>query len=124
MPPQPIHPTLIKAAEEIHAILKRHDLAGIVNIMRPGGVQSVRELSPSWSCARIEQTTAGPCIALSANREDFAFEETRQKVIKDTVEMLLTLEHLAEQDGCTMRGVVEAVAKQTGMDIQFRIEQA
>lgn len=118
MPP---NPTLAKAADEILAVLRKYDLAALVTLQLPGHVQTVRELSPSWSCARLEDTPQGQCINVSAKDEDFILPEMKQHTIENTMAMLLTFEHQATQDTETMNSIVSAVVEQTGMNIELRI---
>ena len=47
-------PKLKKAAEQIKAILKEHDIAGVVILHTPGHSEYLYQISPSYSIAKIE----------------------------------------------------------------------
>ena len=48
------NPKLKKAAEQIKAILKEHDIAGIVVLHTPGHSEYLYEINPTYSVAKIE----------------------------------------------------------------------
>jgi hypothetical protein len=52
-------PKLKKAAEEIKAILKKHDIGAYVLLHTPGFSEYINEISPSYSCARFDNSLEG-----------------------------------------------------------------
>lgn len=79
------HPKLKIAIEEIKAILQKHDIAGMVVIHTPGFAEFMLEISPSYSCARME----GPGIRFRAKKSDFNGDaKARDQKISDTTNML------------------------------------
>lgn len=95
-------PKLKKAAEEIKDILKKHDIAAVIMLHTPGYGEYVVELSPSYSCAKIEHGL----LSLKSNAADYpgGIDEQRRH-ISDTANMLEILSDLAE---ITIPGIVEA----------------
>lgn len=90
-------PKLQAAVLEIQAVLKKHDIGGVVLLASQTNTHFSYELCPSWSCARVEADG----IRIKALRKDFASREAQQKVLTDTTGMILgfhtTLLHVAEQ---------------------------
>lgn len=48
-------PILKSAAEEIKAVLVKHDVAGMVSLQSKSHSEFVLQLAPSWSCVSLEQ---------------------------------------------------------------------
>jgi hypothetical protein len=60
-------PKLKKAMEEIKSIVKRHDIAAHVVLHTPGHSEFWFEISPSYSCAKLE----GDNVRFKAKTADF-----------------------------------------------------
>lgn len=119
----PVNPHDLKAAaEEIQAILKKYDIAAICTLISPGDFQAVRELSPSWSCAKVSDTPeGGKCLSLRAHMVDFPSKEAQQECISKTMGMLFGFQHQAQQDFRAMAGIIGEATKQ--MDVKCTITE-
>lgn len=106
-------PLLKTAMEEIKAILKKHDLAAQVTLQSAGHVEYLYELSPSWSCVRLE----GPLpdgafgIRFRAKRVDFVSKEAQRKVVNASTGMLLSFRNQAAKVVDQMDGITAMLAK-------------
>jgi hypothetical protein len=81
-------PKLKKAAERIKAILKEHDIAGVVAIHEPGFSEFIIEVSPSYSCATFDPIT-GRLRVKSNLKEDYGGDlERKRKVDTNSANML------------------------------------
>lgn len=86
-------PVLKAAMEEIKAVLKKHDLAGMVAISTANAMEYLYEISPSWSCATPEDGG----IRFRAKREDFPAVAAHAKIVSDTAGMFFGFHDLANQ---------------------------
>jgi len=86
-------PKLKKAAEEIKAILKKHDIGGYVLLHTPGFSEYVNEISPSYSCAVWDHSLDGAGITgvrFKAKAAELpGGEKERNQKIADTDNFLL-----------------------------------
>ena len=80
-------PKLKMAMNEIRGILAKHDIAGLVVLHNPPGhTEYMLQLSPSWSCAKIE----GEAVRVRARiQEDFNGDRKAwTKKVTETLGML------------------------------------
>ena len=81
------------AAEEIKAILKKHDIGAYVLLHTPGFSEYVNEISPSYSCAYWDHSldaTGITGVRFKAKAAELpGGEEERNQKIADTDNMLL-----------------------------------
>jgi hypothetical protein len=83
-------PKLKKAAEEIKAILEKHDIAGIVHLHTPGHAEYITKLNPSYSCVKFQSN--GDVRIQSRLQEDHnGNREERNQFQSDTSNMLSLL---------------------------------
>jgi phosphopantetheinyl transferase (holo-ACP synthase) len=81
-------PKLIEAMEEIKAVLKKHDVAGVVILGSQSHAEYLFEVSPSWSCATLDENGL---LHVRAIASEFGSKEARNKAVDDTVGMFVTL---------------------------------
>lgn len=95
-PPMPDQ-KLKDAAQEIHEILNKYDIAGIVYLSSQTHLEYLYHLSPSWSCALIEEGEHGISgIRFRNLRKDFPTAEAQKECAEDTIGTLLGFKKLAE----------------------------
>jgi hypothetical protein len=83
-------PKLKIAVAEIEAILKKHDIAGIVMLQSPTHLEYLMEVAPSWSCCWFEDYgEAGKLLRFRAKRADFPSKAAHDKVLKESVGMVM-----------------------------------
>jgi hypothetical protein len=88
-PPKPAeNPVLEEAAKEIAAILKKHDIAGVVQMFTPGFNKYAMHLAPSWSVVAIDTKGQLRMIAPIVDPDN---EEAAKAKILDTVRMLANM---------------------------------
>lgn len=81
-------PVLRQAAEEMLAIMKKYDIAGVCQLFSPGHNEYAMNLSPTWSVVKVNVKRE---IMVTAPLVDPNNEEAAKKKIMDTVFMLLNL---------------------------------
>lgn len=87
--PQPAeNPVLEQAASEIAAILKKHDIAGVVQMFTPGFNKYAMHLEPSWSVIAID--TKGTMRMITPVIDPDNEQAAKDKVL-DTVRMLANM---------------------------------
>lgn len=77
-------PKLKIAMEEIEAILHKHDIAGFVVIHTPGFSEYLNEISPSYSCAKIESTQ----LRFKVKASEVGGPEKAKQIATDTLNMI------------------------------------
>lgn len=105
-------PKLKNAAEEIKAILKKYDIAGAIALHTPGNTEFVLELTPSYSCATVNQDH----IRFKAKKEDYNDELKRHKVIEDTSNMMAGLSETVARNAMMLINVSGQLDKITGAE--------
>ena len=106
------NPKLKKAAEEIKEILKKHDIAATIALHTPGHTEFLLELTPSYSCATVNQDH----IRFKAKKEDFNNELKRHEVIRDTSNMMSGLSETVARNAMMLISVSEQLDKITGAE--------
>lgn len=79
-------PKLKIAAEEIKAVLEKHDIAGLVVLHTPGHAEYLMKVNPTYSCAKLENDG----IRIKAKlQEDFNGDKKAwETTVRDTSNML------------------------------------
>jgi hypothetical protein len=88
--PQPPaeNPVLEQAAKEIAAVLKKHDIAGVVQLFTPGHNKYAMNLQPSWSVIAVDAVGK---LRMTAPLVDPENPQEAQTKVLDTVRMLVNL---------------------------------
>lgn len=88
-------PKLKTAMAEIVAVIKKHDVAAHVILHTPGHSEFLNELSPSYSCAKVN----GDQMRFRAKKEDFnGNTAARDNQIRNTANMLKLISDLLLRD--------------------------
>lgn len=85
-------PKLKTAMEEIKEILRKHDIAGIVVLHTPGHGEYLNHVSPSYSCANIDNLHGR--FQMRGKKIHFQNEADRHNKLRDTSNMLSMLADL------------------------------
>lgn len=105
-------PKLKKAAEEIKAILKKHDIAASVVLHTPGFSEFVLEITPSYSCATLNHDN----VRFKAKKDDFNDELKRHQAIQDTANMMNLLSDVTAKNAMMLINVSEQFDKIIGAE--------
>lgn len=108
-------PNMEEARKKIVAVLKEHDLMGAVIFTGKERSGFFHELSPSWSCASLDETAEGVGIRIKSKREDYQSTEEQADSIRFTVGGLMGLLHVHQFIGQMLTAVVQLIS--TRMDI-------
>lgn len=101
---------------KIIAVLKEHDLMGAVCFAGKQRAGFFHEVSPTWSCARIEETPEGVGIRVKSKREDYESLEQQGEHVTSTVNGLLGMLHVNQHIGQMLTSLVTMIG--TKMDIR------
>ncbi len=85
-------PKLKKAAEEIKEILRKYDIAGVVALHTPGYGEYVNHITPSYSCAKIDNLKG--VFELRGKKIHFSNEAERINKLNSTCNMLRLLSEI------------------------------
>jgi hypothetical protein len=102
------HPNVLKAAEEIKAILKKYDLAAMMDIHGPRSSTFVRVIDPSWSCAFFEEMgDGGVCVRFRSKLKDYPSKEAQKACQAETAGMLIGFHRQALRDAEAMKVIIQ-----------------
>jgi len=108
-------PKLKKAAEEIKSILKKYDIAAHAVLHTPGFGEYLIEISPSYSCAKVQENG----IRVRAKKSDFDGNTAlRDKRIADTTNMFHHLGTIGGQNVLSLIQLSEELDKIVDADHQ------
>lgn len=101
-------PKLKKAMEEIKAVIKKHDIAGMVVLHTPGHSEYFIALSPSYSCAKVEHGQ----VRVKAKLTDFGGDKKEWTLkVTDTSNMLNLIGEVAGRTALTIMELSKQVDK-------------
>lgn len=110
MPNQPLTPAN-QAVEEIKAILRKHDLAGMVFVQSPDEAAYLREITPTWSCTFFKDTPQGLCLRIRSKLADYPSKEAQKASVEATTGMLMAFLNEAERNVEDLGSVVAMIAR-------------
>lgn len=110
-------PKLTNAMEEIKAILKAHDIAGVVLLSSEENMEYLYALTPSWSCAKMEShPEGGEVIRIRSKLADYPSKEAQQEQLEWTVGMFMGFWNLLQKAGESMLMITQLLGEH--FDIQ------
>ena len=80
-------PKLKIAMDEIKSILKKHDIAGFVVLHTPGFAEYLNNISPSYSCAKLENGE----MRFKLVTKDVGGKERAKEIATSTLNMIQIL---------------------------------
>lgn len=110
-PDQPMaehDPKLKMAAHEIREILKKYDIGGFAILHVPGHLENVVNISPSFSCAGLNDVNQ---LQIHPPMVDPENEAPAKKKIADTVNLLFNLKTQAMKFGMILNMAEQTVRK-------------
>ena len=103
--------------DEITALLKKHDLVGLVMVGDEQTVDYRMEVGASWSCAWLEQTPDGQvALRIRSRREDYPDAAERTKKLENTVGTFVTLLDCTQALEKNLEQVLVMIAKSVKFD--------
>lgn len=108
-------PKLKPIMAEIEAVLKRHDVAGVVMIQSQTHIEYLMEIAPTWSCCWCERHAEGLLLRVKAKRADYPTADAHHKVLHDTVGMIMGFTDCAR----SVAGNLEMVAARIADKVPF-----
>ena len=103
---------------EIKAVLTKYDIAGVILLESPAHSEYFYELSPTWSCAKIE----GAQLRVKALRADFQSDEAQVKCLRETIGMLAGFADLSAQSLDALTRVLKMLGEHLNIAHQSRHE--
>lgn len=103
------------ARAEIEAILKKHDLAGVVVLHTPGMTEFFYDIQPSYSCAWIDE--AAQIVRVKSKLADYGGNAAAQLLDQAaTAQLLHSFGMECAQAGIMFLDVAEVVDKKLGAE--------
>lgn len=116
LPEEPFDPKLKLAMEQIKPILAQHDIAAIVMLQSQNHAEFLLEVSPTWSCAKVEELTQGVGIRVRALRKDYPTLDAWREKVRLTVSMLCGFSDLMRHLNDQVAALLEAIS--SNMEIE------
>lgn len=98
---------ILPVLDEISAVLKKHDMAGLIVVANETHVDYRIEVEASWSCAKFERDG----IRIRCVEEDFATKEAQRKCLESTVGMVVTFTDVLRVIQANMIQLLEIISK-------------
>lgn len=120
-------PNMEAARLKIAAVLKEHDLMGAVLIASKERSGFFHELSPSWSCATVDESKPQVEVRVRCKREDFPSAEAQNQALALTVNGLMGLLHVHPYTEQMLSGIIRLIGQKvdfTSMASDERIQEA
>lgn len=101
---KPYDPKLREAAEELKAVCRKYDCAGVVLLVSPTHAEFVNHLEASWSAIRAD----GNQVRIRCKREDFSSIEEQRKVVDATSHLLTSVHEWSRQTHANFKDLIAA----------------
>lgn len=98
---------LEQAADEIEAVIKKHDLGGLIILANPQRTVFRHLLDPSWSCAKVGDNG----LHIRSKRVDYATEEEQRRTLAATISLIEGTRFVAEQQAKNLNHVLGMLAE-------------
>jgi hypothetical protein len=104
-------PAMESARTEIIEVLKKHDLMGAVMICGKERSGFFHEVSPSWSCATVQDKPDGSVeVRIKAKREDFKSLDEQRDVVSKTIGGFMGLLHVHKFVGQNLSSLLNMIS--------------
>jgi hypothetical protein len=84
-----MNPDLLPVLDEITAVLKKHDVAGVIIVGNKTHTDWRLEVEPSWSCTRIENFEDHIGVHFRSKRSEYPSREKQVETLRLTVATFL-----------------------------------
>lgn len=82
---------ILPVLDEISAILKKHDMAGLIVVANGSHCDWRMEIEASWSCARLEKDQkGGTFLGIRSKLVDYPSKEAQKEKLETTVGTFVT----------------------------------
>ena len=82
---------ILPVLDEISAVLKKHDMAGLVMVSNANHCDWRMEIEASWSCAWLEKDASGfTVLRVRSKLKDYRNKETQKQTLEATVGTFVT----------------------------------
>ena len=87
-----MNPEILPVLDEITAVLKKHDMTGIIIVGNRSHMDWRVHVEASWSCAKPEEVDglSGVAIRIRCKREDFPSAEAQRACLERTIGMFVS----------------------------------
>lgn len=105
-------PKLKIAMEKIKAVLKEHDISGVVVLHTPGHAEYTVQITPSYSCAKYDEInpTLAAIKVRAKLKEDFnGNKDAWTKKVSDTADMFDSLSMITGKIGLDLMKVMDGL---------------
>jgi hypothetical protein len=97
---------------ELSAVLKKHDMAGLLIVSNQTHVDWRIEVEASWSCARIEKDADGrEGLRIRSKLEEYPSREAQKKTLESTVGTLVSMTDVLWMAGENIERMLKIVAQ-------------
>lgn len=104
-------PKLKTAAAEISAILKKHDVAGIVILSSLTHTEYLIGVDPSWSPCFSEETPKGKALRFRAKRADYPSKAAHHEAVGNGVGLIMGMLDTCRGVSATLEDCAGMLAK-------------
>lgn len=115
-------PKLVKAMDEIKAILQRNDIAAMVILCNPPFSEVLNYLDTTWSCVKLVETPEGPGFRMRTRlQEDYAGNvEDRNRALDKSANMVVNFGEIGGELSMAYLDLVKQLKEHSGLTITGR----
>lgn len=115
-----MNPKILPALDEIEAVLKKHDMMGLIIVADSGETNFRMRVEASWSCAKLEvqpesdgrrQVTA---VRIRSKQGDFPTESERRECSSATINAFINMQKSCDTMSVNIE-VLKEMLKQAGV---------
>ncbi len=113
-------PKVQAVVDEIQAILRKHDLAGVAFVASPTHTNYLLELTPSWVCMRMEGENT---LRIRCKAADFPDKPAADAAMERTVGLVLGIQHACLQTVYQMEDLFKRIEPSLGTMVHHEVHE-
>ncbi len=102
---------ILPVLDEITAVLKKHDMVGLVIVGNKSHCDWRMDIEASWSCAKLEETDRGQAIRVRSKRADYPSAEAQHASLEMTVGTFVTISDVLRKLDGNVKEILLMLAK-------------
>jgi len=116
-------PKIDTLRREIQDLVRKRNVAAVVFLASPTHTNFLYEVTPSWSCARLEPGPEGcVCIRVRSKRVDYPSDQAQKEDLQRTIGMFLGLAEACESAAANFTRLAMLVGQKTIIEHSSRLE--
>lgn len=103
---------ILPVLDEISAVLKKHDMMGLIFVANGTHVDFRMEVSASWSVAKLEFHEGNVLVRIRCTKAEIPDDAERKSKVEKTVGTFVSFDHCLDAMGENIQGLLKRIAQQ------------